>query len=191
MTSLVEVDDKYGLYATISSASLSRSGMRRQVHRLGQQLAEAVYGLCLDRTVLCVVILRGGALLYPSFADRFLEADYCMIGLRRSEQGIEFEYCTQIPRNSYDRVVYLDCVAGTGNTLLAAHEAIGRRSRASGHLAAVICSATPATRSLAARGVSLVGFSLAEEETGGIVAPDLGRMDAGDLFAGEDPDVAV
>lgn len=191
MTELWEVDDEDGRYAAISTENLPKAQMRRQVHALGQRLAEAVATRCADRNLLFVVVLRGGALLYPSFALRFPEADYCMVGLRRTAGGVVSEYRTQLPHNTYDQIVYLDCIASTGSTLLAAHRAMSRHSPARSQLAVVICSATPATRSLQAAGIDLMGFSLHETETGGIVAPDLGRMDAGDLFAGGVPDLVA
>ncbi len=191
MTALWEVGDEDGRYAALGTANLPKAQMRRHVHDLGQRLAEAVAMHHADRDLLFVVVLRGGALLYPSFALRFPEADFCMVGLRRAASGVEFEYCTQLPDRTYEQIVYLDCIAGTGTTLLAAHRALSRRSPAQSHLAAVICSATPATRALQAAGIDLVGFSLHEAETGGIVAPDLGRMDAGDLFAGGATDLVA
>ena len=183
MTVILEVPDGEGLYASINAAPQPRAAIRGRIDALGRSLARAVRDrLAGTDRVLCVVILRGGALLYPSFAAELDEADFCMVGLRRVDGGVVSEYRTTIPRDSYDRVIYLDCVAATGGTILEARQAVAGACDAGEETAAVICSATTATRALHAAGVNIIGFSLDEAETSGIVAPDLGELDAGDLF---------
>lgn len=187
MTVILQVPDDEGLYATISASSQPRALMRSSIDRLGRSLAQAIRSNCADGEdrpgrMLCVVVLRGGALLYPSFAAEFRDVDFCMLGLRRMGNKVLCEYRTVIPSDTYDRVVYLDCVAATGGTLLEARRAITEVCETGHEIAAVICSATTATRALRDAKVGLLGFSLNEAETSGIVAPDLGKLDVGDLF---------
>lgn len=187
MTLRREVADTDGLYATISAASQPTALMRDNIDRLGRTLARATRdapGVVDLRDVLCVFILRGGALLYPSFAAEFGSADFCMLGLRRDGGEVSCDYRTSVPRASYDLVLYVDCIAGTGGTILAAHRAIAEVTDAAQEIAAVICSATTATRVLDGAGIGMIGFSLDEAEDNGLVLPDLGKLDAGDLFTG-------
>ncbi len=187
MTISRQVADTDGLYATISAASQPTALMRHNIDRLGRSLAQAVHGgpgVADAGTVLCVIILRGGALLYPSFAAEFGGADFCMLGLRRDGSAVSCEYRTSVPRSAYDLVLYVDCIAGTGGTILAAHDAITAVTDTTQAIAAVICSATRATRALDDANIGLIGFSLDESETDGLVRPDLGKLDAGDLFTG-------
>ncbi|HEU5160836.1 MAG TPA: hypothetical protein VFU43_27815 [Streptosporangiaceae bacterium] len=187
------VPDPDNLYGAMSSASQPTALMRHNINRLGQSLAQAVHGSPGVAgpgpgpgggrgEMLCVIILRGGALLYPSFAAEFGGADFCMLGLRRDGTKVVCDYRTTIPRTAYEIVLYVDCVAGTGATILAAHHAITTVIDAAQEIAAVICSAVPATRALHHANIGLIGFKLDEIETGGLVLPDLGKLDAGDLF---------
>lgn len=185
MTIIRQIADTDDLYAAVSTASRPTALVRHDIDRLGRSLARAVPGtpgVPAAGEVLCVILLRGGALLYPAFAAEFGDADFCMMGLRRTGAGVVCDYRTDIPRAAYDLVVYVDCVAGTGGTILAAHRAITAVTEAAHEIAAVICSATPATRALHDANIGMIGFSLDEAETGGLVLPDLGRLDAGDLF---------
>jgi hypothetical protein len=181
---VVELPDSEGLYAAITVADVPKALLRKRIGQLGRRLARAVRdaGRPGDR-VLCVVVLRGGALLYPAFADEFGDAAFCMLGLRRVGGDVVTEYRTEIPGGAYDRVVYLDCVAATGRTIFAARRAIAPICHAAEEVAAVVCAATTATRALNAAELGVIGFSLDEAETSGVVAPDFGRLDAGEVFA--------
>jgi len=138
------------------------------------------------RDVLCVLVLRGGALMYPGFAAAFPHADFCVLGMRRTpdQLRVDHQYMTDVPRSSYQATVYIDCIAATGGTLLAAREAIAARCATGHEVAAVVSSAAAATDRVRAMGVSFVGFSLYEGLNGRVVTPDMGELDAGDLFSG-------
>ncbi|WP_329377087.1 uracil phosphoribosyltransferase [Streptomyces sp. NBC_01716] len=138
------------------------------------------------RDVLCVFVLRGGALMYPGFATAFPQADFCVLGMRRTADRlrVDHQYMTDVPRGSYQATVYIDCVAATGGTLLAAREAITARCDTGHEVAAVVSSAAAATDRVRATGISFVGFSLYEDLDGQVVTPDMGELDAGDLFSG-------
>lgn len=187
MTISRQVADTDNLYAAVSAASQPTALMRRNIDRLGRSLAVAVHGspdVAAAGAVLCVIILRGGALLYPSFAAEFGGADFCMLGLRRDGAEVLCDYRTTVPRTAYDLVLYVDCIAGTGRTILAAHHAITAVTGAAQEIAAVICSATSATHALQDANIGIIGFSLDETENDGLVLPDFGKLDAGDLFTG-------
>jgi len=189
MSELVEISDSDGWYARFRAAQPPRWQARQAVDRLGERLAGATAerlarcGVAEDR-VLCAVLLRGGALLYPAFASRLPGADFTLLGLQRQPSGtVACSYLSNVPQSRYDRIVYVDCVAATGRTLLAARMALAQHCLSGGDLAALICSSTPATELVAAAGYDVVGFSLWEAVDGGIVSPDLGELDAGDLFS--------
>ena len=187
MTFILELPDADGRYAELATTDLPKALVRDYIGQLGIALARTVRDCRTDagdraRRVLCVIILRGGALLYPAFAVEFDDADFCMLGLRRGRRGVVADYRTAIPRRSYERIVYIDCVAATGGTIFAARRAVAQQCTTDEEISAVICGARTATRALYGAGVSVVGFSLDEAEANGIVGPDLGRLDAGDLF---------
>jgi hypothetical protein len=181
---VVTLPDSEGLYAAITVADVPKAVLRERIGRLGRGLARAVRAAGRPgERVLCVVVLRGGALLYPAFVAEFGDAAFCMLGLRRAGGDVVTEYRTEVPGGAYDRVVYLDCVAATGGTIFAARKAIAPVCHAVEEVAAVVCAATTATRALHAAGLGVLGFSLDETETSGVVAPDFGRLDAGEVFA--------
>lgn len=186
----VEVPDTDGLYAQISGLPRSRAFTRTTIEELGKPLALAVDDLIVGAdeheqppAILCVVILRGGALLYPSFAAQFADADFLMLGLQRVQDAVICDYRTTIAQGHYRHILFIDCVAATGNTILAARAALTASCVADGETAAVICSSTVASDRLSAEGIGLVGYSLRENVSLGVVSPDLGELDAGDLFS--------
>jgi uracil phosphoribosyltransferase len=188
----VKLEDRRGLYRLVRSKGLHRAGMRQNITDLGAVLARHTRKLT-DREfpsanrILCAVILRGGAILYPGFLAEFQEADFCLMGLRRAEDGsgrVHCTYCSTIDNASYDLAIYIDCIAGTGGTLCAAKQFLQGRCRIAADLASVICSTSVATRILRGLGTGIVAFSLSERLNGNIVAPDFGELDAGDLFSG-------
>lgn len=184
MAARIEVADPDRLYERFRVASEPRWSARTTVSALGDRLATATAAVVAgaDR-VLCVVILRGGALLYPSFAQQLPAADFLMLGLQRGENQVRCTYRSAIPQSHYDQVVYLDCVAATGDTVLTARTAIAECCLVEQEVAAVICSSGPATDRLGRADIGLLGFSLHETVDAGIVSPDLGELDAGDLFS--------
>lgn len=185
----VKLDDRQGLYRAVTSGPLSRAGMREKLSALGTVLGRRTRAL-VDRElpsadrILCVVILRGGALLYPGFLASFPEADFCMLGLRRTEEGqARCTYCSDVEDGSYDLVLYLDCIAATGGTIVEAHRLLGSRCGMGRSLAALVCSSGPAVHALRKEGIGVLGFSLDENLKGNVVSPDFGELDAGDLFS--------
>ncbi len=184
MAARIEVADPDRLYERFRVAPEPRWSARSTVAALGDRLAAATASTLAgaDR-VLCVVILRGGALLYPGFAQRLPAADFLMLGLQRGENQVRCTYRSEIPQSHYDHVVYLDCVAATGDTVLTARAVITECCLVEQEAAAVICSSEPATARLDRAGIGLLGFSLYEKVDAGIVGPDLGELDAGDLFS--------
>lgn len=164
---------------------------RRDLIELGRVLGLRTAEIMRDelgalQDVLCVIVLRGGALMYPGFATAFPQADFCLLGMRRTADQlcVDHQYMSDVPRDGYQATVYVDCIAATGGTLLAAGEAIAARCATGHQVGAVVSSAAKATDRLRAAGVSLVGFSLYEELHGRVVTPDAGEFDAGDLFSG-------
>ncbi|MDQ2837926.1 MAG: hypothetical protein M3Y42_04025 [Actinomycetota bacterium] len=192
MTRQLEIPDPDQLYARFRSEPGPRWSARVTVGSLGDRLADATANVLTGHgRVLCVVILRGGALLYPSFSQRLPNADFMMLGLRREAGQVLCNYRTTIPQPHYDQLVYLDCVAATGSTILTARAAIAEQCLFEQELAAVICSSEPASAVLGNAGIGLVGFSLHEQVDAGIVSPDLGELDAGDLFSSALAEVAA
>ncbi|MFI6285012.1 uracil phosphoribosyltransferase [Streptomyces sp. NPDC051018] len=190
MTFAAETPDDEKGYARLRH-NRDPGGVRRGLIRLGGVLglrtAEITRGeLGAPRDVLCVVVLRGGALLYPGFVTAFPQADFCVLGMRRTpgRLSVDHQYMSDVPRDGYQATVYIDCVAATGGTLLAAREAIAARCATGHEVAAVISGAAAATARLREAGVNMVGFSLYEGLDGQVVYPDMGELDAGDLFSG-------
>jgi uracil phosphoribosyltransferase len=185
----MKIEDRRGLYHTVTSGPVSRAGMRENLSALGFILGRQTRAL-VERElpaagrVLCVVILRGGALLYPGFLAAFPEADFCMLGLQRTEDGVaRCSYCSHVEGASYDLVLYIDCIAATGGTILEARRLLRERCGIGRDLAALVCSSEPAVLALREEGVGVVGFSLDEDLKGNVVTPDFGELDAGDLFS--------
>lgn len=137
---------------------------------------------------LVVVVLRGGALLYRGFAERFNDADICMVAVKREETGAPVcQYMTDVPRTEYATTIYVDCVAATGATVLAVRSQVTVHCEAGHEVASVLCSSTVATDELTRAGLDVIGFSLNDGLQDGVVLPDLGAADAGDLFSSATP----
>ncbi|WP_283134701.1 uracil phosphoribosyltransferase [Rhizohabitans arisaemae] len=185
------VADPGGVYRTLRTTSVPSDQARRDVfhlsHLLGAAARDRVRAAAGEEAaVLCVVVLRGGLLLYPGFGQAFAEADFSLLGMRRRDDGVvACDYMTTPHRDTYAAAVLIDCVAATGRTLLTARDMLAKSQvTAAAFLAAVVCSSAQATRTLLGEGVDVLGISLDEELAGDVVVPDLGAMDAGDLFSG-------
>lgn len=190
MTTIIEIHDPDNSQEVVLSKSASAPEIRAAIRQLGKRLAQSTRGLLAEwaasiDTVLCVVILRGGMMLFPGFSAIFDDADYCIVGISRdSETSLpRCQYVTQIPRSSYDWIIYLDCIAATGNTILETRRIVQKHCRPGYEIVGVISSAKVATAALQTAGLAVVGFSLYESLEGALVMPDLGERDAGDLFS--------
>lgn len=177
----------HGEWAAIA-CSTDFVDMRRQVANLSATLAAETRSSLVAHPsgagqILLVPILRGGALLYHEFALCMPEADVCLLAMRRSATAVECVYSSGVTSDAYDAVVYIDCVAGTANTLFAARREIARRCVSALDVAAVLCASRVATERLIGSRFAVVGFALAEDLDGPLVLPDLGAADAGDLFS--------
>ena len=169
--------------------------LRRRIGALSPWLAKETDSYLLDvgdsnaeDSQLVVVVLRGGALLYRGFAERFNDADVCMVAVRRAETGGPVcQYMTDVPRAEYATTIYVDCVAATGATVLAVRSQVTAHCEMEHEVASVLCSSTVATDKLTRAGLDVVGFSLNDGLQDGVVLPDLGAADAGDLFSSATP----
>ncbi|MEV0740524.1 phosphoribosyltransferase [Streptomyces sp. NPDC050549] len=180
------VADPAGVYRTLVGTGSEPEQVRQGIFELSRVLADATRAAVPDdATVLCVIVLRGGQLLYPGFAPPFAHTHFCLLGMERDEQGrARCRYMTPPSRQLYDVAVLIDCVAATGGTLLAARQVLADSCKISRHVAAVLCSSDRATRTLTGEGIDVLGFRLHEALDGDVVTPDLGELDAGDLFSG-------
>ncbi|WP_019065107.1 phosphoribosyltransferase [Streptomyces prunicolor] len=180
------VADPAGVYGTLVAPGAEPEQVRQGIFELSRVLAEATRAaLPADATALCVIVLRGGQLLYPGFAPSFGHTDFSLLGMERDQEGrARCRYMTPPSRPLYDVAVLIDCVAATGGTLLAARQVLAESCKVSRHAAAVLCSSDRATRTLTGEGIDVLGFRLHEALDGDVVTPDLGELDAGDLFSG-------
>lgn len=189
MAFVLTLRDTDDLYKKSQIENIKKTDLRECLNVLGHNLAQQtkqvfeISKLKYDN-VLCVVILRGGAFLFSGFLTHFPSSDFCMAGISRdSETGTpQCDYITAIESHRYDCVVYLDCVVASGSTILKAHEKLSSLCQFGDKVAAVICSSTDGTRKLTEAGFSVLGYSLSEHNENGVVAPDFGRMDAGEVF---------
>lgn len=184
---IVRIYDGKDTLKTVRQTGIGRSTMRTHVGQLGTILAEHTYeivrsGTAHPQPILCVFILRGGAMLYPAFSARFTQADVCFLGMRRTDDGVACEYATPIPRHDYHAVVLVDCVIGTGATITAVRKCLKPIQRESNYVA-TLCSSRQATTQLADDGLTVIGMALDEKLEDGLVLPHLGHLDAGDLFS--------
>lgn len=183
----LEIERGAELYRDLTGRHRAPDEVRRDLFRLSHALAEATREVLGEqaRDTLCVIVLRGGLLLYPGFGHVFADADFCLLGMRRQDDNsVTCDYMTTPTHREYGSAVLIDCVAATGGTLLMARQMLAARRDIPVHVAAVVCSSRRATQRLVAEGIDVVGFGLQEGLDGDIVTPDLGEMDAGDLFAG-------
>lgn len=191
MVSAREIADPLGIQSVLSQPGRPSQLVRRDIARLSHELGRATRDIIREQTrgrqaaVLCAIILRGGLLLYPGFAAEFGDSDFCLLGMRRAHAGrVICEYMTSPSRPAYDVAVLVDCVAATGGTLLTARKALGEAHHVTAHVASVVCSSKLATATLLDAGFEVAGFSLNDGLAGDVVTPDLGELDAGDLFSG-------
>lgn len=191
MMPAVEIADPDHLYAWIQRARRPSGEIRRRTTEVGALLARHTRDAVRtwsgpDSRVLAVVILRGGALLYPGFVAEFEDADFCFVGMSRDGRmrSVRADYMTPIPQDDYDVVIYLDGVCATGGTLLETRRLVQKECDGGYEVAAVISSSASATTLLREAGVAVIGLSLYESLEGDLVLPDLGELDAGDLLSG-------
>lgn len=181
-----EIPDHDGRYERTTRSESTPEQIRRGIFELGHTLGrQSRAALPANAVALGAVILRGGLLLYPGFAKVAPELDFCLLAMERDSDGrAGCRYLTQPPRREYDTAILIDCVAATGGTLLASRRVLTANCSIPAFQAAVLCSSGPATRTLLNQGMDVVGFRLDEALDGDVVTPDLGELDAGDLFSG-------
>lgn len=181
-----EIPDHDGHYAMTTRPESTPEQIRSGIFELGHTLGMASRAaLPADAAALGAVILRGGLLLYPGFARVSPELDFCLLAMERDGDGrAGCRYLTPPPRREYDTAILIDCVAATGGTLLASRRVLSANCSIPAFQAAVLCSSESATRTLLDQGIDVVGFRLDEALNGDVVTPDLGELDAGDLFSG-------
>lgn len=188
----VEIGEAIDLYTRFARNELATDEARKTIGALSEILAKALHqhllatGATMDKT-LCVFILRGGALLLPGFLNHLAAVPFCLLSLKRDECTGEPSvlYSSDRPDGHFTNIVYVDCVAASGKTVDVARREMGRTYQPSRELLAVISSSDDATRRLSASGVEIVGVSLYEKIEGTMLAPDLGRFDAGDILSGK------
>jgi uracil phosphoribosyltransferase len=181
-----EIPDPDSLYDSVTRPGTSPTRVRQGILRLGRILGDHCRNtLPPDAAVLGVVILRGGLLLYPGFAEAFPEMDFCLLAMERDHEGrAQCRYQTRTPHREHDTAILIDCVAATGGTLLAARQVLAAERSIPAFQAATLCSSKLATATLLDEGFDVLGFRLDEGLDGDIVTPDLGELDAGDLVGG-------
>lgn len=182
------------LYRQLQKPTLGLDEARSLVGALGLHVARDVKQAGLsdgrDDRVLLVTILRGGLLLYPSFVEAFPSAAIGLVQVRRvgdDERAIVYE---MFPSLRCAVVLYLDTVVGSGKTI---EKVVGRVRQIqpnATHCVCVISSASVGTAKLASLGLRVFGISTDEHLRDGLVLPDLGERDAGDLASGIMPDPA-
>ncbi len=176
----------HALYAILSDPSLSRKAARGVVDQLAAIVADSVGALLAQggakqsRTVVCF-ILRGALLLMPAFMRSFSDAHFSLVQLHRDPDGRRTGHVICAPKISTpEAVVIADCVAATGATISAAI-ALLNYDTAVLKIAGVVTATAVAANHLRLGGFALAAISSNEAEINGLVFPDLGSQDAGDL----------
>lgn len=172
-------------YSTIQSDEASISEVRNAVLELSDAVAvsAAMEGLAGD--VAIVVALRGGMLMFPSFYRLFGEAHFGFLAFEAAPSGKNCIYSALPEPRTYDGIAVLDTVASSGETIMAARDAAIRSGLLTNRwLACVVTCTSEATATLSTRGWHVIGYSTEEDSIDGIVVPDLGSRDAGELVVG-------
>jgi SAM-dependent methyltransferase/uracil phosphoribosyltransferase len=174
------------LYDLLQNPSLSDVDAKAIIAILACHLAEETR-LKLNKLVqakmLLIPILRGGLLLYPAFAEAFPRSAVGLLHIVRAGNGRTTTHECLPNVGDVDVVLYLDAVAGTGATIDHASKRIRQRYQDAQQYACVVSSSSEATANLTARGLTVLGISIDEDHVDGLVAPDLGVRDAGDLLS--------
>ena len=181
MTTLNTPDALYGL---LNRPELDDAAAREVMSILASYLAvriRAKLEQLPDQQILLLPILRGGLLMYPAFINIFRNAAVGLIQVVRqgAHRSVIFE---SLPCNiSPDVILLLDPVASTGRTLACVSQLVRSRYGKARHNACLVAAARGATAFLQESGIDLDGISTDEEDIKGLVVPDLGARDAGDL----------
>ncbi len=139
-----------------------------------------------DDATLVVFVLRGGALMLPAFLRVFSEADCALLALRRQPDGSVLpEYLSVMARSRYRSVILVDCIASTGRTVSTAFAMIQQYCTFDRAVLAVISASDVAREAVTDLGLSVIGHSVNESNIDGLLMPDFGARDAGDMFAGQ------
>jgi uracil phosphoribosyltransferase/SAM-dependent methyltransferase len=172
------------LYDLLQVPELCDVDAKAIIAELAWHLAEQVrieLSSASHNNILLVPILRGGLLLYPAFAGTFGASAVGLLQISRNGHERRVTYECLPPRARADFVLYLDAVAGTGRTIKCASQLLRERYETQHHYACVLASAGDATKYIHESNVSVIGVSTDERNLDGLVVPDLGTRDAGDL----------
>lgn len=180
-----QVTDLRDVYAALNHPETSDLAARTIVETLSVRLAHELHrvwgaAIPVDARVLVVVVLRGGLLMHSGFVSAFPGAATALVAVSRAGDDRIVAYA-QVPPGEYDAAIYVDPVIGSGATLLRAREVVDAHTHTGRHVVAALCGAKPGVDALARAGFSVLGISLDELDQHGLVIPDLGSRDAGDL----------
>jgi 2-polyprenyl-3-methyl-5-hydroxy-6-metoxy-1,4-benzoquinol methylase/uracil phosphoribosyltransferase len=172
------------LYKLLHHAELDDAAAREIVSLLASNLAHCVkseLGAYRDQQILLVPILRGGLLVYPAFINTFRYAAVGLFQISR-HNGHRTVLYESLPEGiSPNVILYLDAVAATGNTIICASQLIKRHYGEVDQRACLITATRSASTCIRDAGITVDGISTDELDIGGLVVPDLGCRDAGDL----------
>lgn len=179
------------LYDDLARGHLATEQSRKRLAELSVHLADSVSsrlsanGIA-PRSALCVFILRGGALLLPGFLQHMAGSPFCLLAMKRGATVGTAEpiYCSDLPVGAISTIIYVDCIAASGGTVDAARALMRESYHPEREILVVVASSADATHRFAGEGVEVFGVSLYERIEGGVLAPDLGRLDAGDILSG-------
>ncbi|RMG85882.1 MAG: hypothetical protein D6712_08720, partial [Chloroflexi bacterium] len=130
MAYLHEIPYDASQFPVLGRADLAHATMRQQVGRLSKVLADYVHDtfpLSREGDALCVVILRGGLLLYPAFFTRFLNMNFALVDVKQAADNRVINYDAWPKRDTYRLAIYLDTIIGTGKTIQTVHGVVESR----------------------------------------------------------------
>lgn len=178
------------LYRDLKREDLSLPVLRASVAQISHAVAKTVREQLGDDSgyapTLCVFILRGAALMLPGFLEQMGGAPFWLVAARRDARSGKplITYASDMPPGWFANVVYVDCVVASGETVRLVRSIVRGKMSPLYEVVATICSASDTTDMLDAEGLDVVGVSLQEVVEEGLLTPDLGNLDAGDIFSG-------
>ena len=128
----------------LSEPSATRQEVQASVHAITHELLQSTYEKEGNENILLVPVLRSGITMWET-ANNFFNAPETSFLTGDKEKGTNKAYISWTKRNAIDnkKVIILDPIIATGDTLIQAYEAITSTSEQSSDITIFSCYASP------------------------------------------------
>lgn len=182
----IKLNDALEAYRLLSRGHVDIARARRAALVVSAYVCSQVTAVLEEADTLVVFILRGALLMLPSAYECFVNSTFGLLGMKREGDTSKCNYRALPNARKFTNLVIVDSVIGSGETILSSRNVLEREGFSFEEVfACFIVSSKKANERLRKDGWHTYGFSDNEHVINGMVIPDFGSRDAGDMAIGD------